>query len=105
MQLMARCPHRAIKRFDGASSKSLVAAAARFPAIACRGRQSHIALTAAKDALAWGSRTAPAPDFPYFGGWRRIAPRRICQGIQCRRCRDFPYTNQITESLIWSTGR
>jgi hypothetical protein len=23
-----------------------------------------------------------APDFPYFGGWRRIAPRRICQGVQ-----------------------
>jgi hypothetical protein len=65
-------PHRAIKRFDGALSKSLVAAAAQ---LACRGRQSHIALTAAKDALAWGSRTAlsvfrwlaphcTAPDLP-----------------------------------------
>jgi len=37
-------------------------------------------------------------DFPYFDGWRRIALRRICQGIQCRRCRDLSYIAHFTES-------
>jgi hypothetical protein len=41
-----------------------------------------------------------APDFPYFSGWRRIALGEVRQCFPCGRCRDFPYTDQITESLI-----
>jgi hypothetical protein len=45
------------------------------------------------------------PDFPYFGGWRRIAPRRICQGIQCRRCRNFPYATIYGKSDLVNMPR
>jgi len=67
-----------IKRFAGARyHRSLVAAAARSRAIACRGRQSHIALTAAKDAPRGPGRLlAPPSPAPRVGVLGSSVPSR-----------------------------
>jgi hypothetical protein len=43
-----------------------------------------------------------APDFPYFGSWRRTAQGEVRQCFPCGRWRYFPYADQITESMIWT---